>query len=131
MDLCTKLRRTQSYHMAVRSAFYCLLCVLCSFTGVAQTSLPIPLNIRAAITKGTRTATGQPGAKYWQNRADYSIQVRFDPHTRLVSGTESIVYANNSPDTLRQLLFKLYPNLYKKTAPRLQNVRLEELTDGV
>src|SRR5258708_27939532 len=111
MDLCTKLRRTQSYHMAVRSAFYCLLCVLCSFTGVAQTSLPIPLNIRAAITNGTRTATGQPGAKYWQNRADYSIQVRFDPHTRLFIRTEPIPYAHNSPHTFHHLLLQLSPNL--------------------
>lgn len=98
---------------------------------VPQVSLPVPRNIQAAIARRTRTATGQPGLKYWQNRADYSIQVRFDPRTRLVSGTESIVYTNNSPDTLRQLLFKLYPNLYKKGAPRLQTIRPEDVTDGV
>ncbi|HLZ87929.1 MAG TPA: M1 family metallopeptidase [Puia sp.] len=103
----------------------------CSGWGLAQTSLSVPLNIREAINKGTRTVTGQPGEHYWQNRADYSIQVRFDPRTRQVSGTETIVYTNNSPDTLRQLLFKLYPNLYKKGAPRMQGVRPEDLTDGV
>src|ERR1700761_6830906 len=115
----------------MRSLFFCV--IFLGFLGVAfaQDSLPVPLNIRTAINKGTRTATGQPGAKYWQNHAEYSIQVRFDPHTRGVSGTESIVYTNNSPDTLRQLAFKLYPNLYKKTASRLQAVRLEDLTDGV
>jgi len=89
------------------------------------------LNIKDAVNKGTRTVTGEPGARYWQNRGDYSIQVRFDPHTRLVSGTETIVYTNNSPDTLKSLLFKLYPNLYKKGAARLQSVRAEDLTDGV
>jgi hypothetical protein len=93
--------------------------------------LPVPRNIQAAIDKGTRTATGRPGAKYWQNRADYSIQVHFDPRTRLVSGRESIVYTNSSPDTLRQLLFKLYPNLYKKGAARNQTVKAEDITDGV
>jgi hypothetical protein len=100
-------------------------------TVAAQTPLPVPLNIREAIDRGTRTATGQPGPHYWQNKADYSIRVKFDPLTRLVSGHETIVYTNNSPDTLRQLLFKLYPNLYKKGAVRLQAVKAEDLTDGV
>jgi hypothetical protein len=97
----------------------------------AQTQLSIPLNVQAAIDKGTRTATGQPGAHYWQNKADYTIRVKFDPQTRLVSGHETIVYSNNSPDTLKQLLFKLYPNLYKKGAERLQAIKQEDLTDGV
>ena len=112
-----------------------LSCCILLFVSVvpvfAQGPLPVPRNIQAAVTRGTRTATGQPGPKYWQNRADYSIQVRFDPRTRLVSGTESIVYTNNSPDTLRQLLFKLYPNLYKKGASRLQSIRPDDVTDGV
>ncbi|HEY4335222.1 MAG TPA: M1 family metallopeptidase [Puia sp.] len=111
---------------------FCIVLLLGCFTSTfAQGALTVPRNIGAAIAKGTRTATGQPGAKYWQNRADYSIQVRFDPRTRLVSGTESIVYTNNSPDTLRQLLFKLYPNLYKKGASRLQSIRPDDVTDGV
>ncbi len=94
-------------------------------------NLPVPLNIRQAIDKGSRTLTGQPGPRYWQNKADYRIRVNFDPSTRLVSGSESIVYSNNSPDTLRQLLFKLYPNLYKKGSARMMPVKPEDLTDGV
>src|SRR5580704_12593559 len=95
------------------------------------TALPIPLNIRQAIDKGTRTLTGEPGPHYWQNQADYTIRVHFDPSTRLVSGSESIVYKNNSPDSLHQLLFKLYPNLYKKGSARMMPIRPEDLTDGV
>ena len=96
-----------------------------------QTSLPVPWNIQQAIHKGTRTITGEPGARYWQNRADYHIKVSFDPGSRLVSGSETIVYDNNSPDTLRQLGFKLYPNLYKKGVQRMMDVQPEDLTDGV
>jgi len=114
-----------------RRLFFYLLCVSSSYFCRAQAPLPIPLNIRQAIDKGSRTVAGQPGPHYWQNRADYSIRVKFDPQTRLVSGSESIVYTNNSPDTLRQLLLKLYPNLYKKGAQRLMTVRAEDLTDGV
>ena len=115
-------------------ALKCLLPVLffsISFLSNAQTALPVPLNIRQAIDKGSRSITGQPGPHYWQNHADYSIRVQFEPSTRLVSGSESIVYNNNSPDTLRQLLFKLYPNLYKKGSARMMPVRPEDLTDGV
>src|SRR5579872_908836 len=108
-----------------------LFCCQLSLAGFAQTHLPVPLNIRQAIDKGTRTLTGEPGPRYWQNHADYMIRVRFEPATRLVSGTESIVYTNNSPDTLSQLLFKLYPNLYKKGVERMMEVRPEDLTDGV
>lgn len=117
--------------MRVRTIVFALLSTLSYGAVYAQGTLPVPRNIQAAIDKGTRTATGAPGSKYWQNRADYSIQVHFDPRTRLVNGRESIVYTNSSPDTLRQLLFKLYPNLYKKGAARNQAVKAEDLTDGV
>jgi hypothetical protein len=100
-------------------------------TTVAQTTLPLPLNIQHAVSKGTRTISGEPGPHYWQNRADYAIRVNFDPVTRLVGGSESIAYTNNSPDTLRELVFKLYPNLYKKGAERMMAVQPEDLTDGV
>lgn len=113
-----------------RRLFFYLLFFSSTYFCRAQT-LPIPLNIQQAIGKGSRTMTGQPGPHYWQNRADYSLRVKFDPQTRLLVGSESIVYTNNSPDTLRQLLFKLYPNLYKKGAQRMMTVRAEDLTDGV
>jgi hypothetical protein len=100
-------------------------------TLTAQSSLPVPLNIRQAIDKGSRTLSGEPGPHYWQNRAEYTIRVNFDPQSRLVSGSESIAYTNNSPDTLRTLIFKLYPNLYKRGAERMMPVRPEDLTDGV
>ncbi|HXD78478.1 MAG TPA: M1 family metallopeptidase [Puia sp.] len=115
------------YSRLLVAAFCCHL----SLAAVAQSSLPLPLNIRQAVDKGTRSLTGRPGPRYWQNHADYTIRVRFDPATRLVSGSESIVYANSSPDTLRQLLFKLYPNLYKKGAQRMMAVQPEDLTDGM
>src|ERR1700761_8056089 len=118
--------------MTTRLPFLFLILWLCaSMMGVAQSALPVPVNIQQAIDKGTRTLTGAPGPHYWQNRADYTIRVTFDPQTRMISGTESIVYSNNSPDTLRQLIFKLYPNIYKKGAQRLMAVQPDDLTDGV
>lgn len=108
-----------------------LMLLFSAKSGFTQTQLPIPLNIKQAILKGSRTTHGLPGEKYWQNKADYAIQVGFDPATRLVNGTEQITYYNNSPDTLSQLVFKLYPNIYQKGATRDMRVKPQDVTDGV
>jgi hypothetical protein len=105
--------------------------LLGSTTTFAQQTLPIAVNLQNTYTKGTRTATGAPGKNYWQNTADYKIKVNFDPKNRLVSGTVGIDYFNNSPDTLKRVQFKLYPNLYKKGAVRQMAVSADDLTDGV
>jgi Peptidase family M1 domain len=108
-----------------------LIFVLLANSGLTQDTLPVPLNIEQAIRKGSRSASGVPGNKYWQNKGDYAIQVSFDPLTRLVNGTEHITYHNNSPDTLRQLHFKLYPNIYQKGAMRATPLKPQDLMDGV
>jgi hypothetical protein len=97
----------------------------------AQTVLPMPVNIKKAYDKGTRNYNGKPGPGYWQNHAAYNINVNFDPQTRLLKGTVDINYTNNSADTLKEILFKLYPNIYKKGAERQMTVQPEDLTDGV
>ncbi|MFC7669167.1 hypothetical protein ACFQT0_18765 [Hymenobacter humi] len=90
---------------------------LLTFGASAQQPLPVPRNLQATFAKGTRAETGLPGPNYWQNTADYDLAVTFNPTTRRVAGTVAISYQNNSPDSLRQVWFKLYPNLYQKGAP--------------
>ncbi|WP_216726363.1 M1 family metallopeptidase [Hymenobacter siberiensis] len=97
----------------------------------AQPALPVPRNLQIPYAKGTRAETGLPGPNYWQNTADYDLAVNFNPDTRLVSGTVDIKYVNNSPDSLKQLWFKLYPNLYQKGAPRSRAIAPEDVSDGV
>ncbi len=46
--------------------------------------------------------SGKPGKNYWENHANYNIQVNFDPATQLLRGHETITYENNSPDTLKE-----------------------------
>lgn len=104
--------------------------LLLSANSFAQ-QLFIPKNIQAAYQRGTRSIDGKPGKNYWQNTANYKINVNFAPDTRLISGTVDINYTNNSPDTLKQIWFKLYPNLYKKGSPRQSKISSEDLTDGV
>ncbi|MEK6613104.1 MAG: M1 family metallopeptidase [Gemmatimonadota bacterium] len=59
-----------------------------------------------------RAASGEPGPLYWQQRADYRIAVTLDTTTRRVSGSVSITYTNNSPDSLRFVWLQLDQNLY-------------------
>lgn len=61
-----------------------------------------------------RSASGYPGAKYWQNRADYTITANLDDKSNTVSGTVSITYKNNSPDQLPYLWLQLDQNLFEE-----------------
>ncbi len=97
----------------------------------AQQSLPLPRNLQTTYEKDTRSKDGRPGKNYWQNTADYTLNINFNPNTRQLTGTEIIQYYNNSPDTLSQIWFKLYPNLYKKGTPRVQPIADEDAGDGV
>jgi hypothetical protein len=59
-----------------------------------------------------RSASGAPGAGYWQQRADYAIRATLDTSARTVRGEETITYTNNSPDTLRFVWVQLDQNLF-------------------
>jgi hypothetical protein len=108
-----------------------LASLLLSVAALAQPTLPVPRDLQATFAKGTRAETGQPGPNYWQNSADYDLSVRFDPASRRVTGTASITYFNNSPDSLRQVWFKLYPNLYQKGAPRAKGMEAADIGEGM
>jgi hypothetical protein len=60
-----------------------------------------------------RAASGMPGPDYWQQRADYTIAATLDTAQQRVSGTVTIRYINNSPDTLRFVWLQLDQNLYR------------------
>ena len=61
-----------------------------------------------------RTGSGAPGHAYWQQQVDYAIRVSLDPETRLVSGEATVVYTNNSPDTLHYLWLSLEQNSFRE-----------------
>ena len=61
-----------------------------------------------------RTASGAPGVKYWQNRADYKLNVALDTAKHRVTGTTQITYTNNSPDALDFLWLQVDQNIYRE-----------------
>lgn len=117
--------------MMIKRISFFVLTIGWSVVASAQQNLPIPPEIQAAYTKGTRDVSGKPGHKYWQNTANYDLKVNFNPETRALKGVVEVVYYNNSPDTLKQLWFKLYPNLYKKGVERNTKFNNRDLNDGV
>src|SRR4051812_38042121 len=114
----------------MKMCFAYLFCIFfCSH--VYSQSLPVARNYQYAYDRQTRSANGKPGPKYWQNTAVYNIDVSFVPSTRIITGKEEIIYTNNSPDTLSQVFFKLYPNLYKKGSQRDDKIKAADISEGV
>jgi hypothetical protein len=62
-----------------------------------------------------RTASGAPGPKYWQQRADYDIKATLDEKNLLLTGAETVTYFNNSPDVLTYLWLQLDENEHSST----------------
>lgn len=83
---------------------------------------PAPYDYHAAFGPGFynvngneyRSASGQPGPKYWQNRADYKLSASLDDKTGEITGSETLTYTNNSPDALSFLWLQVDQNLFAK-----------------
>ena len=63
-----------------------------------------------------RTASGAPGNAYWQQRADYVMNITIDDATQTLFGEETITYFNESPDALSYLWLQLDQNAFAKDA---------------
>jgi hypothetical protein len=78
----------------------------------AQT-LTMPPEIQKAYANDTRSLSGKPGKKYWENHGHYHISLTVTPPSNLITGVEQISYYNNSPDTLKSLNMKLIVNAHR------------------
>lgn len=63
-----------------------------------------------------RTGSGAPGHQYWQQKADYNIQIRLDDDQQRIYGEETISYTNNSPDYLEYLWLQMDQNQQSKSS---------------
>ncbi|MBE9488906.1 MAG: M1 family metallopeptidase [Bacteroidetes bacterium] len=61
-----------------------------------------------------RTASGAPGPAYYQQQADYKMDIKIDDVKAKLSGNETITYTNNSPDELKYLWVQLDQNMRAK-----------------
>ena len=106
------------------------LLLLGTVTSQAQ-ELYMPRNIKAAFEKGTRSPDGKPGKHYWQNKGKYDMNLTITPKDKLVKGTETIAYTNNSPDTLRDITIRFVNNVHKPESPRTGYTGKDFLTTGL
>jgi len=63
-----------------------------------------------------RSASGAPGPDYYQQQADYKMEVTLDDKNAKIYGEETITYTNNSPDQLEFLWLQLDQNVRSKTS---------------
>src|SRR5258705_6121627 len=61
-----------------------------------------------------RSSSGAPGPEYWQQRADYVINVEINDQNQVLTGAETITYFNHAPEPLLFLWLQLDQNLYAK-----------------
>jgi len=57
---------------------------------------------------------------YWQQHLRYTIEAELNPSEKSIRGNETIVYKNNSPDTLNFIWFHIWPNAYKDDSTALR-----------
>ncbi|MEO7992495.1 MAG: M1 family metallopeptidase, partial [Chryseolinea sp.] len=98
---------------------YALLCVILLALNVfAQTPTPQwkgkfeQLGETLPTPNTYRSGSGAPGPNYWQQRADYVINVEIDDTNQLLKGSETITYFNNAPEPLSFLWLQLDQNLF-------------------
>ncbi|EGV43222.1 M1 family peptidase [Bizionia argentinensis JUB59] len=63
-----------------------------------------------------RSASGKPGPEYWQNSADYNLEVSLDDENHTVTGNVTIQYTNNSPETLEFIWLYLEQNRFTENS---------------
>jgi len=109
----TYINDIKHYMKTIANTFFYLTWLLGSTIGYSQTQ---PLNKFEQLetqlpTPNTyRNAAGAPGHQYWQQRADYDIQVTLHEKDNSVSGSQTVTYYNNSPDELTYLWLQLDQN---------------------
>src|ERR1051326_3721424 len=81
-----------------------------------------------AVTRGTRTRPGVPGPRYWVQHPRYAIRAVVDAAHDRLSGEETVVYVNHSPDSLPALAVCLRQNVFAAGVPRRQAV---PITGGI
>ncbi len=85
-------------------------------------AVPVLEGFEQAVLKGTRTRTGAPGPKYWQQWSEYKLEAELNPVSKRLTGHGTIKYYNRSPDTLASVYVQLLHNIFAPGARHDTNV---------
>jgi len=111
--------------------FVSTLIILISISLAGAQQLYMPRNIAAAFKAGTHSPDGSPGPNYWQNRSVHDIHITVAPPSRRVTGSEEIVYTNNSPHDLAAIVLRLELNFHSPEAQRERPVDEDVLSGEI
>ena len=114
----------------MKTLFTFIIIALSSTLLAQNTKLHEIPDFQKAVENETRTETGIPGKKYWQNSSDYKLEVSIDTSSNILKGHGTIVYHNNSPKTLKDLHIKLYQDIYKIGSMRNIPMLLQDIHSG-
>src|SRR5215208_3899229 len=83
-------------------------------TTSASGTIELPANetFDRAVSRGTRTTTGAPGPRYWQQWTDYHLEAELNPNSKRLTGRGSLTYHNRSPNSLPDVYVQLLHNLF-------------------
>ena len=71
--------------------------------------------------------SAQTTSNYWQQHVNYAMDIRFEPEKHQFSGTQKLIYTNNSPDTLHKVFYHLYYNAFSPGS--MMDVRSRTIAD--
>src|SRR5690606_26654369 len=86
---------------------------------------PVKLNLIILLVTCNWAAFAQ--ADRWQQRAEYTMSLDMDVSTHRFSGTQKLIYYNNSPDTLTRVFYHLYFNAFQPGS--MMDVRSRTISD--
>ena len=79
------------------------------------------------LTLGFSFAQNNPNSGYWQQHVDYKMNVSMDVKTYQYKGKQTLVYTNNSPDTLYHVYYHLFNNAFQPNS--CMDARLKSIKD--
>lgn len=79
------------------------------------------------VFSGIASLVGQSHPGYWQQHVDYTMEVDMDVETYQYTGSQQLVYTNNSPDTLNRVFYHLYYNAFQPGSE--MDLRLQSIKD--
>ena len=104
-----------------------LFSVLIQLTAISQKKFA-QLDQELPTPNDYRTASGAPGHEYYQQKADYKMNLVIDDQTQKLYGSETITYTNNSPDQLTYLWLQLDQNIYSQDSDS-KLIEVEKMED--
>ncbi len=88
--------------------------------------MKIVINVYAVLLL-VLSVSAQGNQGYWQQAVDYTMKVNMDVDTYRYTGTQELVYTNNSPDTLNRVYYHMYFNAFQPGSE--MDMRLQHIED--